>query len=113
VKQSFIVVLLCHQELISWKLVPNHDSTSVRQIIMSKKKSQSAQPESGTVTGPASSFPSIQKKYGRSIAEWKKLIRSSPVQRHMELVNWLKSEYGMGHGDANALVAHTLQEDNN
>jgi hypothetical protein len=29
----------------------------------------------------------------------------------MELVNWLKTEHGMGHGHANALVAHTLKED--
>jgi hypothetical protein len=61
--------------------------------------------------GPASYFPSIEKKYGRPIAEWKALIRASPLQRHMELVGWLKNEYGMGHGHANALVADTLAED--
>jgi hypothetical protein len=61
--------------------------------------------------GPASYFPSIEKKYGRPIAEWKALIRASPLQRHMELVGWLKSEYGMGHGHANALVGDTLAED--
>jgi hypothetical protein len=61
--------------------------------------------------GPASYFPSIEKKYGRPVAEWKALIRASPLDRHMELVGWLKSEYGMGHGHANALVADTLAED--
>jgi hypothetical protein len=63
------------------------------------------------VTGPASYFPSIEKKYGRPIAEWQALIRSSSLTKHMELVNWLKSDYGMGHGHANALVAYTLAED--
>lgn len=61
--------------------------------------------------GPASYFPSIEKKYGRPISEWTALIRSSPLTKHMELVAWLKSEYGMGHGHANALVGHTLSED--
>ncbi|AMW11133.1 hypothetical protein A4E84_17465 [Streptomyces qaidamensis] len=61
--------------------------------------------------GPASYFPSIEKKYGRPIADWQALIRSSPLTRHLELVNWLKSEHGLGHGHANALVAHTLAED--
>jgi len=63
------------------------------------------------VTGPASYFPSIEKKYGRPIAEWKALIRASPLQRHMDLVDWLKRDHAMGHGHANALVAHTLDED--
>lgn len=62
------------------------------------------------VKGPASYFPSIEKKYGRPVAEWKELIRTSPLTRHMELVSWLKTEHGMGHGHANALVAHTLAE---
>ena len=63
------------------------------------------------VKGPASYFPSIEAKYGRPIPEWKALIRSSGIERHTEIVAWLKSEHGMGHGHANALVADTLRED--
>ncbi|MBN0048465.1 DUF4287 domain-containing protein [Streptomyces actuosus] len=63
------------------------------------------------VKGPASYFPAIEKKYGRPIAEWKELIRAASPTRHGELVTWLKSEHGLGHGHANALVAHTLAED--
>ncbi|MFF8731078.1 DUF4287 domain-containing protein [Streptomyces sp. NPDC015171] len=61
-----------------------------------------------TVKGPASYFPAIEKKYGRPVGEWQELIRSSPLTQHMELVGWLKSEHGLGHGHANALVAATL-----
>ncbi|MGC0415937.1 DUF4287 domain-containing protein [Embleya sp. AB8] len=63
------------------------------------------------VKGPASYFPSIEAKYGRPIAEWLELIRASPLTKHSELVGRLKSEHGLGHGHANALVAHTLAED--
>ncbi|NMM84079.1 hypothetical protein B2J88_06860 [Rhodococcus sp. SRB_17] len=63
------------------------------------------------VKGPASYFPSIEKKYGRPISEWQAMIRSSELTKHTELVNWLKSEHSLGHGHANALVAHTLKED--
>ena len=64
-----------------------------------------------TVKGPASYFPSIEKTYGRPIAEWKAVIRAHGPARHMELVAMLKREHSMGHGHANALVAHTLAED--
>lgn len=66
---------------------------------------------SETVKGPASYFPSIEAKYGRPISEWKALIRASGIEKHMEIVSWLKAEHNMGHGHANALVADTLRED--
>lgn len=67
--------------------------------------------ESPKVKGPASYFPSIEAKYGRPIEEWQDMIRASDLDRHMELVGWLKEEHGLGHGHANALVAATLAED--
>lgn len=62
------------------------------------------------VKGPASYFPSIEKTYGRPIAEWKALVRAALPARHMELVALLKERHGIGHGHANAIVAHTLAE---
>jgi hypothetical protein len=58
--------------------------------------------------GPASYFPSIEKKYGRSIAEWQQVIAGCGLDKHMTIVGYLKSEHGMGHGHANALVGWTL-----
>lgn len=58
--------------------------------------------------GPESYFPSIEKKYGRSIAEWQKIIAECGIEKHMQIVNYLKSGYQMGHGHANALVGWTL-----
>ena len=58
--------------------------------------------------GPASYFPSIEKRYGRSIADWQKVIADSGLDKHMAIVGYLKSEFGMGHGHANALVGWTL-----
>ena len=58
--------------------------------------------------GPESYFPSIEKKYGHPIAYWTDLIGASHLTRHGALVTWLKSEHALGHGHANALVAHTL-----
>jgi hypothetical protein len=62
------------------------------------------------VQGPASYFPSIERKYGRPIAEWQQIVRDCPLPEHMELVAMLKSEHGMGHGHANAIVAYTPKE---
>jgi hypothetical protein len=77
---------------------------------MATKNIQRSDGETKKVHGPASYFPSIEKKYGRPIAEWKNIICASDLTKHMELVNWLKAEHGLGHGHANALVADTLAE---
>jgi Domain of unknown function (DUF4287) len=61
--------------------------------------------------GPASYFPSIEKTYGRPIAEWQALVRQHYPAKHMELVAMLKTDHAMGHGHANAIVAQTLAED--
>lgn len=62
------------------------------------------------IKGPASYFPSIEKKYGKPIGEWQDLVRRHMPAKHMELVAWLKNEHGMGHGHANAIVAHVLAD---
>lgn len=62
--------------------------------------------DDAAVRGPASYFPFIEKKYGRPVGEWLDLVRSSPLEKHTDVVAWLKAEHGLGHGHANALVAH-------
>ena len=54
-------------------------------------------------TGPKSYFPSIEAKYGKSIAEWIDELRPHAGEKHMDQVAFLKG-LGMGHGHANALV---------
>ena len=56
------------------------------------------------VTGPASYFPSIEKKYGKPISHWMSELDAVKDAKHMEQVAYLK-EIGMGHGHANAVVA--------
>ena len=66
--------------------------------------------EQTKASGPASYFPLIEKKYGQPIDHWTKLVKQQKGLKHMELVNWLKSEHGLGHGHANAIVAHCLAQ---
>ena len=57
------------------------------------------------VTGPASYFPSIEKKYGMPIEHWMKELKKVSKLAHMEQVAHLKEKFEMGHGHANAIVA--------
>ncbi len=60
--------------------------------------------------GPASYFPSIEKKYGQPIQQWLDLARGMKGLTHMERVARLKADHGLGHGHANAIVAYVMAE---
>lgn len=63
-------------------------------------------PDEAKVKGPASYFPSIEKTYGKPITHWMALLDQLAGRPHMQQVAVLKSEHGLGHGHANALVAY-------
>ena len=62
--------------------------------------------ETPKVKGPASYFPSIEKTYGEPISHWMEILKQAGELKHMERVGLLKTKYKLGHGHANALVAH-------
>ena len=58
------------------------------------------------VKGPASYFPSIEKKHGFAVQHWFDVLQNQQQLKHMEMVDLLKDEHGIGHGHASALVAY-------
>ncbi len=57
----------------------------------------------------ATQLANIEKRTGKSIAELTKIVKSSGLSKHGELVAMLKSTLKMGHGDANTVV-HTARK---
>lgn len=51
----------------------------------------------------------IEKSSGKSVAEWVKIVKNSALEKHGELVNMLKTDYQLGHGNANLLVHYAKQ----
>ena len=48
-------------------------------------------------------------KTGRPFEEWLKLTAKAGFGKHGEIVKWLKTEHGMGHGFANLVAARHLE----
>jgi hypothetical protein len=65
---------------------------------------------SDKVQGPASYFPSIEKTYGQPIQHWLDLAGAQADMTYMQIVGLLKETHGLGHGHANAIVAHVLAQ---
>lgn len=52
----------------------------------------------------ATQLGNIEKRTGKSVAELIRLVQTSALVKHSELVAMLKDKLSMGHGDANTLV---------
>ncbi len=53
----------------------------------------------------SSSFPSIERRQGNPVSQCLDVLKEAGDLKHMEPVALLKSQHGLGHGHANALVA--------
>ena len=51
----------------------------------------------------------LLEKTGKSLADWINIVKSQRLEKHGEMVNFLKNEHGLGHGYAN-FVVHSARE---
>jgi len=59
----------------------------------------------------ATQLANIEKRTGKTLAELTAIVKGSGLAKHGELVKMLKTDLGMGHGDANTLVHVVLKSD--
>lgn len=51
----------------------------------------------------------LEEKSGKKINEWIEIVQKSKLDKHGELVSFLKEKYGIGHGYANLVVHYSKQ----
>jgi predicted transport protein len=59
----------------------------------------------------ATQLANIEKRTGKTLAELTAIVKGSGLAKHGELVKMLKTDLGMGHGDANTVVHLALKSD--
>lgn len=52
----------------------------------------------------------MPEKTGKSLEEWKTILKSKAFSKHSEAVNFLKKEHGVTHGFANTIVSLSKDE---
>jgi hypothetical protein len=48
----------------------------------------------------------IREKTGKSPEDYRKMAAEKGLTKHSDLLKWLKTECGLGHGHANALILY-------
>jgi len=51
-------------------------------------------------------FDNIRAKTGKTPEDFRKLAKKKGLVKYSELLNWLKSDCGLGHGHANAIILY-------
>ncbi len=51
----------------------------------------------------------LEEKTGKKIEEWIAIANSSQLEKHSEILNYLKTVHGIGHGYANLVVHYSKQ----
>jgi hypothetical protein len=54
----------------------------------------------------------MPEKTGKSLNEWKKILKAKAFEKHSHGVNFLKKEHGVTHGFANTIVSLSKEESN-
>lgn len=57
----------------------------------------------------AKMIDNLEEKTGRSLEQWLELTAASRLEKHGEIVGWLKSQHGVTHGYANVIAMKTLE----
>lgn len=58
-------------------------------------------------TATQTMIENLQKKSGKSLEEWTKLVLDQKLEKHGQIIKFLKENHGFSHGFAN-LVAHNI-----
>ncbi|NRB46079.1 MAG: DUF4287 domain-containing protein [Saprospiraceae bacterium] len=53
----------------------------------------------------------LLEKTGKSLAEWKKIVKATSLEKHGEIMKYLKSEHGLTHGFANFITLKYREAD--
>ena len=57
----------------------------------------------------AAMVKNMKEKTGKTLPQWLKITKASKLAKHGEIVKFLKSEHGIGHGFANMIAMETLK----
>lgn len=60
-----------------------------------------------------SMIENMPEKTGKSLEEWKDVLKKQSFEKHSQAVNYLKSEHGVTHGFANTIVTLSKEEQTN
>ncbi|PZF85651.1 DUF4287 domain-containing protein [Jiangella anatolica] len=57
----------------------------------------------------ASQVRTIERSTGRTVGQWAEVVAAAGLEKHGQIVSFLKTEHGLTHGNANTL-AHRIRE---